>query len=78
MDLTLASVSRSVDVFGPNGRKDRVGAGHGFIRTQRDPLDDRNLQLFLTPAGEDFLQQIEDYLYNERGFIERGPAVVLG
>ena len=63
MDLTLASVSRSVDVFGPKGRKDRAGEGRGFIRTERDPDDERNLQLFLTPTGEVFLQQIEDHLY---------------
>lgn len=63
MDLTLASVSRSVDVFGPKGRKDRAGEGRGFVRVERDADDERNLLLFLTPAGESFLEQIEAHLY---------------
>lgn len=63
LDLTLAAVSRAVDVFGPKGRKDRSKNGRGYVAVTRDPDDDRNLLLTITPAGVDFLEQIEAHLW---------------
>lgn len=65
LDLTLAAVSRAVDVFGPKGRKDRGQIGRGYVAVTRDPDDDRNLLLSITPAGVDFLEQIEAHLWGE-------------
>ena len=65
LDLTLAAVSRAVDVFGPKGRKDRGHTGRGYVAVTRDPDDDRNLLLSITPAGVDFLEQIEAHLWGE-------------
>ena len=66
LDVTLAAVSRAVDTLGPKGRKDRAGNGRKFVETKRDPEDDRNLLLFITPAGMSFLEQIENHLWPEQ------------
>ena len=63
LDVTLAAVSRAVDVFGPKGRRDRSGEGRGYVSTMRDPEDDRNLLLSITPAGLSFLEQLHEYLW---------------
>ena len=65
LDLTLAAVSRAVDVFGPRGRKDRGQSGRGYVAVTRDPDDDRNLLLSITPLGLDFLEQVEAHLWSE-------------
>ena len=66
LDVTLAAVSRAVDVLGSKGRKDRVSSGRKFVRAERDPADERNLQLFITPAGLSFLEQIENHLWPDQ------------
>ena len=66
LDVTLAAVSRAVDVFGPKGRRDRGGGGRGYVSTIRDPEDDRNLLLSITPAGLSFLEQLHEHLWPER------------
>lgn len=54
-DLTLAAISRAVDVMGSSGRRDGMSGRMGLIETRRNPDDDRVLQVFLTPAGEQFV-----------------------
>ena len=66
LDVTLAAVSRAVDTLGPKGRKDRLNGGRKFIETKRDPEDDRNLLLFITPAGMSFLEQLEAHLWPDK------------
>ena len=66
LDVTLAAVSRAVDTLGPKGRKDRGNVGRKFVRTERDPDDERNLMLFITPSGLSFLEQIENHLWPEQ------------
>ena len=66
LDVTLAAVSRAVDVLGSKGRKDRMNSGRKFVKTERDPADERNLLLYITPAGLSFLEQIENHLWPEQ------------
>jgi len=65
LDLTIAAVSRAVDVFGPRGRKERGQSGRGFVTVTRDPDDDRNLLLSITPAGLSFLELVEQSLWGD-------------
>jgi len=62
-DLTLAAVSRAVDVLGKEGRRDGVSGKLGLIETRRNPDDDRILQVFLTPSGEQFVSLMESLVY---------------
>lgn len=66
LDVTLAAVSRAVDVLGSKGRKDRINSGRKFVRVERDPADERNLNLFITAAGLSFLEQIEAHLWPDK------------
>jgi DNA-binding MarR family transcriptional regulator len=66
LDVTLAAVSRAIDTMGPKGRKDRTNNGKHWVETRRDPEDDRNLLVFITPAGLSFLEQIEEHLYSDK------------
>lgn len=63
LDITLAAVSRAIDVFGPKGRRDRDTSGRGYVITTSDPDDDRIKLLQITPAGLSFLEQIEHHLW---------------
>lgn len=63
-DLTLSAVSRAVDVLGKSGRRDRLSEVRlEWIRTQRNPDDDRVIQVFLTPKGTDFVTTMEALCY---------------
>ena len=55
LGLTLAAISRAVDVFGPSGRKDRGTSGLAFINVTMDPHDDRPKILTITEAGMNYL-----------------------
>ena len=62
--LTLAAISRAVDVLGKTGRRDGGSSGKlGFIETRRDPNDDRHLLVYLTPAGEQFVSLLMEMTY---------------
>ena len=63
LDVTLAAVSRAVDVFGQKGRRDRSGEGRGYVSETRDPEDDRKKLLTITPAGLSFLEQLHEHLW---------------
>lgn len=64
LGITLAAVSRAVDVFGSSNRKDRSrDKSLGYIKVDRAKNDDRMLVVNLTQRGWDFLQQIEDSLW---------------
>jgi DNA-binding MarR family transcriptional regulator len=61
--LSLAAVSRAVDVLGTSGRKDKRGApGLGWIEAVADPGDDRNLLVFLLPKGRALVRELEAQL----------------
>jgi DNA-binding MarR family transcriptional regulator len=62
-DLTLAAVSRAVDVMGESGRRDGLSGRLGFVETRRTKADDRILQVFLTPSGEQFVSLLETLTY---------------
>ena len=62
-DLTLAAVSRAVDVLGKDGRRDGVSGKLGLVEARRNPSDDRILQVFLTPKGEQFVSLMETLCY---------------
>lgn len=63
-DLTLAAISRAVDVLGKTGRRDGGSTSKlGFIETRRDPNDDRHLLVYLTPAGEQFVSLLMEMAY---------------
>lgn len=62
-DLTLAAVSRAVDVLGSTGRRDGLSGRLGLVEAKRNKADDRILQVFLTPAGEQFVSLIETLTY---------------
>ena len=55
LGLTLAAISRAVDVFGPDGRKDRGTPGLNYIKVSTDPDDDRPKILTITEAGMNYL-----------------------
>lgn len=61
--LTLAAISRAVDVLGKAGRKDGVSGKLGLIEARRNKDDDRILQVYLTPAGEQFVSLMEALVY---------------
>ena len=57
--LSLAAVSRAVDVLGTSGRKVKRGApGLGWIEAVADPGDDRNLLVFLLPKGRALVREL--------------------
>jgi DNA-binding MarR family transcriptional regulator len=58
-NLTLAAISRAVDVLGTRGRRDGLSSTLGLIETKRNPDDDRILQVYLTPKGEQFVSLLE-------------------
>jgi DNA-binding MarR family transcriptional regulator len=58
-NLTLAAISRAIDVLGGSGRRDGLSSSYGLIETRRNPSDDRILQVFLTPKGEQFVSLAE-------------------
>jgi DNA-binding MarR family transcriptional regulator len=61
--LTLAAVSRAVDVLGTSGRRDKRGApGLGWINAVADPSDDRNMLVFLLPKGRALVRELEAQL----------------
>ena len=67
LGITVAAVSRSVDVLGTGtGRKDRDSKTKalGWIRSKRDPLDERTVVVELTQTGRDVLEQMEGVLFN--------------
>ena len=53
MGVTLAAISRAVDVFGTAGRRDKEGKG--YVRVILDFNDDRTRTLQITDAGLDYL-----------------------
>ena len=59
-DLTLAAISRFVDVFGTSSRKGRQGKALGLVETRRHPDDDRLLLVSLTNKGQQFLKLLEE------------------
>jgi DNA-binding MarR family transcriptional regulator len=61
--VTLAAISRSVDVLGAGGRRDGVSGKLGLIEARRNANDDRILQVFLTPKGEQFVSLLEAMTY---------------
>ena len=63
LGLTLAGVSRAMDVFGSKGRRDRSSKGRGYVEETRDPKDDRKKLLTITPAGLSFLEQLHEHLW---------------
>jgi DNA-binding MarR family transcriptional regulator len=64
-DLTLAAISRAIDALGTSGRRDGKGSRLGFLRTERDPTDDRFVLVFLTDKGKKMLQTLADIVCNE-------------
>lgn len=64
-DLTLAAISRAIDALGTSGRRDGKGSKLGFLRTERDPRDDRFVLVFLTDKGRKMLQTLADITYGE-------------
>ena len=61
--VTLAAITRSVDVFGSAGRPKRnKRPGLNFVRVEIDPLDDRNKIVIITEAGLDYLLSLTGYL----------------
>jgi len=62
-DLTLAAISRAVDVLGKDGRRDKLSSKLGLIEARRNKDDDRILQVYLTPAGEQFVSLLETLSY---------------
>lgn len=58
-NLTLAAISRAIDVLGGGGRRDGLSSKYGLIETRRNASDERILQVFLTPKGEQFVSIIE-------------------
>ena len=63
-NLTLAAVSRAVDVLGKTGRRGGGSTGKlGFIEARKDPNDDRHLLVYLTPAGEQFVSLLMEITY---------------
>ena len=60
--VTLGSISRSIDVFGSKGRKDRGGKGRNFLHVEADPLDDRNKIVTISSEGMDYLFTMIGYL----------------
>jgi DNA-binding MarR family transcriptional regulator len=62
-DLTLAAISRAVDVMGESGRRDGQSGRLGLVETRRNKADDRILQVFLTPSGEQFVSLLETLTY---------------
>ena len=66
-NLTLAAVSRAVDVLGKTGRRDGGSSGKlGFIEARRDPKDDRHLLVYLTPDGEQFVSLLLEMGYGNQ------------
>lgn len=64
LGITVAAVSRAVDVLGTGtGRKDRNSKALGWIRSKRDPLDERTVVVELTQTGRDVLEQMENTLW---------------
>jgi DNA-binding MarR family transcriptional regulator len=61
--LTLAAVSRAVDVLGSAGRRDGVSGALGLLQVLLDPNDDRLKLVSLTPKGRVLL----DHLAGELG-----------
>ena len=64
-DLTLAAISRAIDALGTSGRRDGKGSRLGFLRTERNPTDDRFVLVFLTDKGKKMLQTLADITYGE-------------
>lgn len=62
-DLTLAAISRFVDVFGSSGRKGRHSSCLGFVESKRHPDDDRLVIVRLTPKGQKFVALLEEICY---------------
>lgn len=63
-DLTLSAVSRAVDVLGHKGRRDSFSqVCLGWIETKRNPDDERILQVYLTPKGNDFVSTFEALIH---------------
>jgi len=61
LDVTLAAVSRAVDVFGEVSRKksDRQ-KGLGLVTAERTSDDDRVLTVRLTSKGENFMKHLKE------------------
>lgn len=62
-DLTLAAISRFVDVFGSSSRKGRQTNPLGFIETKRHPDDDRIILVSLTNKGKQFVSLLTEVCY---------------
>jgi DNA-binding MarR family transcriptional regulator len=59
LGVSVASVSRLVDVFGPSTYKDRSGRpGFGFVQKRRDRADDRVKVVSITETGLVFLNSL--------------------
>jgi DNA-binding MarR family transcriptional regulator len=58
--LSVAAISRAVDVLGSTGRRDGKGPALGLIEAVINPDDDRHLLLHLTPRGRTFLRSLLD------------------
>jgi DNA-binding MarR family transcriptional regulator len=61
--VTLAAISRAVDVLGSGGRRDGVSGKLGLIEARRNPDDDRTLHVYLTTKGEQFVTLLEAMTY---------------
>ena len=58
--LTLAAVSRAVDVFGTTGRRDGQGGALGLLQVLLDPSDDRLKLVSLTAKGRALLKHLAE------------------
>ena len=53
--LSVAAVSRAIDVLGTSGRRDTIGPALGLVQVLLDPSDDRLKLVSLTTKGKSLL-----------------------
>jgi DNA-binding MarR family transcriptional regulator len=65
-ELSVAAISRAIDVLGSAGRRDGKGGKLGLIRVEKDPQDDRFQLVYLTDRGKNVMQLFADLVYGEK------------
>ena len=66
-EVELPTISRAVDVFSTSGRRDNKSVAFGFVESRTSEHDHRIRQIFLTPAGKEFLSLFTALTYTAPG-----------
>ena len=71
LSVSVGAISRAADVLGTKGRLDKETGSKrstralGYLHRREDPVNHKNVLLTLSPAGRDFLGDMETVLWGD-------------